>query len=125
LWGIPFVIIGLYLIVGRFFHKSYRKKHTYYFVTNQRVIILTDTGRKKISAAFIEQVPAINKTNASNGQGTLRFGNTTIMDTYYGNSGLEFFAGMYGANPAPTFYDVPDVDHVYQLVNRIRKQTAA
>jgi hypothetical protein len=123
LWGIPFVLIGLYFIFGRFIYKNYKKKHTYYLVTNQRVIVLTNTRTKKVNAAFIRQVPAINKSGRQGGVGTIRFGNANVMDAYYGNTGLDFFAGMYGA-AAPTFYDVPDADHVYQLVNQVRQKAA-
>jgi hypothetical protein len=36
LWGIPFVLIGQYLIWGRFFSVAWKKRH--YAVTNRRVI---------------------------------------------------------------------------------------
>jgi len=38
LWGIPFVLIGLYLMVGRFFYKAWRKRRTLYAVTDRRVL---------------------------------------------------------------------------------------
>jgi hypothetical protein len=40
LWGIPFVLIGQYLIWGRFLYAAWLKKSTYYGVTNRRVIII-------------------------------------------------------------------------------------
>ena len=47
LWGLPFLVIGLYLIFGRFFHDAYLRKKLFYAVTDQR--ILTLRGSKFIS----------------------------------------------------------------------------
>jgi hypothetical protein len=39
LWGIPFVIVGLYFVFGRFIHDSMKRSDIYYAITNKRVII--------------------------------------------------------------------------------------
>lgn len=123
LWGVPFVLMGLYLVFGRFVYKSYRKKHTYYVVTNKRVFVLTDGANKKIVAAFIDQIPTITKSIGGDGVGTLRFGNASPMDSVYGNSGLEFLTRTYTV-VVPTFYDVAGADTVYQLINHTRRNQA-
>lgn len=71
LFGIPFVIIGFYFIFGRFIYRGIKKKHTYYAVTNQRVLILTSLSNKNLQAEFINQIPCINKSVRSDGKGTI------------------------------------------------------
>ena len=41
LWGVPFVLVGLYMIVGRFFYEAMLRSRTYYGLTNERVIIIS------------------------------------------------------------------------------------
>lgn len=79
LFGIPFVIIGLYFIFGRFIYKGIKKKHTYYAVTNQRVLILISLSNKNLVAEFITQIPCINKSVRSNGKGTIKFGDSIFL----------------------------------------------
>lgn len=122
LFGIPFVLIGLYFIFGRFIYKNYKKKHTYYVVTTTRVIVLTATGNRKINAVYINQIPTINKSIGSDGIGTIIFGNSNMMTSMYGNTGMDFFASQYGVQ-APTFYDVSDADQVYQTVSQAMQTT--
>lgn len=40
LWDIPYAAIGLYVTVGRFFYKSYRKRHAGYAITSRRALIV-------------------------------------------------------------------------------------
>ena len=39
LWGLPFICVGLYLLLGRFIHSAYMRDKTFYAVTNKRIII--------------------------------------------------------------------------------------
>jgi hypothetical protein len=116
LFGIPFVVIGLYFMVGRFWYKSKKKEHTYYALTNKRILILTDFLGRKFQAIYLNTVPTIQKTIRSNGMGNLIFGNQSFQSSMYANSGMDLFSGFSGfsGGTAPAFYDIKDAETVYK-----------
>jgi len=121
LFGIPFVLMGLYMIFGRFIWKNYRKKRTYYAVTNKRIIVLTETLNRSVQAEFIDKISSLNKSVRRDGIGSVRFGSSNMTAAMYGNTGMDFFGSFYGPD-VPVFYDIKDANQVYETVNNIRRQ---
>jgi hypothetical protein len=119
LFGIPFVLIGLYLIFGRFFYKAWKKKRTFYAVSDKQILILTNFKAKNIQALFIKNLPVINKTSSAQGIGTLSFGNMPGFPSGMGNSGW-----MGASSTLPAFYDIDEVDKVYNTINEARNRTS-
>jgi hypothetical protein len=119
-FGIPFVVIGFYFIVGRFVAKRFRKKRTYYAVTTQRVLVLTHLRSRHLNAAFIDRIPSVQKSVRSDGIGTVHFGDVGWFQAQYQNTGMEFFGGS--QEPAPAFFDIREAEYVYGLVNDVRKK---
>ena len=126
IFGLPFVAMGLYFIFGRFIYKAAKKRRTYYAVTNKRILIVIGGGRNNnVQATYIHDIPTVNMLQGGRA-GTIIFGNSTGQMASYANTGMDFF-GMsqaYGT-AAPAFYDIHDVDKVYQLVNRLRGAQSA
>ncbi|MCM8813347.1 MAG: hypothetical protein NC924_05350 [Candidatus Omnitrophica bacterium] len=121
LFGIPFVAMGLFMMVGRFFWKRYVKQRTYYAVTDKRVLVLTVVRGRALKAEYIKRISQVQKSVRADGKGMLRFGNPAPQQAFYGNTGLDFFGDFYG--PAvPVFYDIADVHAVYTLVNDLRNE---
>ena len=54
LFGLPFLIAGLYFTVGRFFVDMFNRKATTYFVTNKRVLI-SKGSQLKSDGSFAER----------------------------------------------------------------------
>jgi hypothetical protein len=71
---IIFLMVGLYMLFGRFFFKKWKKQRAFYAVTNRRVLVLTKTFGEQLHESNIKLIPAINKRVRSDGIGTLIFG---------------------------------------------------
>jgi|tagenome__1003787_1003787.scaffolds.fasta_scaffold20865056_2 hypothetical protein len=115
LFGIPFVLVGLYITVGRFFAQTRIKARTWYAVTNRRVLAVE---RKRsgdvVDAAFIDGLPAISRDVRSDGSGSVLFGPAKAR-----RSAFEF-GGDQSAQLG--FYDIPDAARVAELVTQLRQE---
>lgn len=118
--GIPFVLIGLYLVLGKFLYRYWKRSRTYFAVTNKRVLVITDAARKTCMSAYLESLPAITKSIGRNGIGTLRFGNPLPASARW--SGFPWTDQV--DDGVPTFFDIPDAENVFRLVSELREKTA-
>ena len=57
LWGVPFLLVGLYMIVGRFFYEAMLRSRTYYGLTNQRVIIISGLLSQTVKSLQVKPLP--------------------------------------------------------------------
>lgn len=73
LFGVPFVLIGLHMLIGRFFHDAWIRRRTSYAVTNQRILILRTAPTLKFTAFAIDRLPELTLEEHANGHGTIRF----------------------------------------------------
>ena len=48
LFGIPFVLVGVYIMFGRFFIEAKQRSKTFYGLSNERVVIASGLLRKKV-----------------------------------------------------------------------------
>ena len=69
--GIPFVLIGAHLVVGRFFADSWQRSRTWYGLTDQRVVILNSRGVRSIALGALGGIALREREDRS---GTIVFG---------------------------------------------------
>jgi hypothetical protein len=120
IWGIPFVLVGQYLIWGRFFYAAWKKKRTYYAVTNQRVITLQNGWTRQMASAYIDTLPTLIKQGSATGIGTLRFSQP---DSVWSRGRGWGAWDMMSIGSTPAFMDIEDTDSVYRLVSGLRETT--
>jgi hypothetical protein len=119
LWGIPFVLIGQYLIWGRFFYAAWLKRRTHYVVTNRPVIVVQNGWKRQMASAYIDSLPTLIKEGGSRGVGILRF--VQPRTVWSNNRGWGPWNGL-SIGDVPTFVDIEDVDTVYRLVSDLRER---
>jgi hypothetical protein len=114
LWGIPFVLVGLYMIAGRFFVDAYRRARTFYGLTDTRVLIVTVGSMQKLTALDLAAQKEIQVEEGAGGRGTIRFGAA-------GASGFEMRIGRSNKNEPPSFEGIPEVAAVYARIRESRR----
>jgi hypothetical protein len=124
-WGIPFVAIGLYLVVGRFFYKEWDRRRTRYAITDQRVVIIRNAGQTVQSGALGEPNEIKRRRDGTHatfvwsipGDPSVRRGlfSTGAFPFDLGGAGWPM-SSRYGGG-ALRFYDLTDPD---QALNALR-----
>ena len=119
LWGIPFLLIGQYMVWGRFLLDAWLKRRTYYAVTNRRVLILQEGWKRKTQFSYLESIPEISREG--NKTGTLWLGTKLPVIGGRGSRtrGMSRFDIMDGV---PTLADIDNLDSVYHLILDLREQ---
>src|SRR5216684_2272223 len=67
LWGIPFLVVGNYIVWGRFLVDAWLKRRTYYAVTNRRILILQEGWKRQTNWMYLEAIPTIEREGAKTG----------------------------------------------------------
>jgi hypothetical protein len=115
LWGVPFVLIGLYMIFGRILVARREARNTAYAITDQRVLILTGAFRRSFVELDLVNMPGAELSEGRNGAGSIQFGG--------GGAQLRMPPGWpsMGAyrNP-PAFQAIDDVRRVFETLQQTR-----
>lgn len=110
LWGIPFVLAGIYVTVGRFFVDARIRRNTSYAVTGDRVIIRSGLLAPSTKSLNIRTLSDLTLSERKDGSGTITFGSVNPLLTMYAG-----FAWP-GVAQTPSFELIPDARTVYGII---------
>lgn len=110
LWGLPFLVVGLYLIGGRFFHDAHIRKKLFYAVTDQRILTLRGS---KITSLDIHRLPRLELSEHRDATGTLAFEANNTM-SFGGMNGFSWWVPALGS--AAQFFRIENPRSVYELI---------
>lgn len=121
LWGMPFVLIGIYIIVGRFFVDSYLRKRTFYGVTDQRVVIVSAGFKgREVKSLSLQGLSEINLKEGADHGGNITFGPS---NSFYQDSARVWPGSKRMA--APAFELLDEVRRVYDVVREAQRVALA
>ncbi len=113
--GLPFVAAGLYLILGRFVYKLWRKRRTFYAVTDNRAISVVLFGKRVVLEQPFDSIPVLRKQVGRRGVGTITFGRSRFTAVWCGNTGMNCLTG-FDDSDLIAFHDIKGADEVYNLI---------
>jgi hypothetical protein len=117
LWGLPFLLVGLYMIAGRFWHDAWLRRNLVYAVTDQRVLVLRGAKRPTITSLDIHCLPRLEPGESRDGTGTIGF---EAASPFSGRSMNGFGWWVPALGGATQFFRIDQPRKVYDL---IRKQS--
>jgi hypothetical protein len=118
LWGIPFIVMGQYMIWGRFLYDAWLKRRTYYAVTNRRVLVMQEGWKQKTSWMYISSIPTVEREGSTTG--TLWFGPRLPVMGGRGQKTRDI--SRFRVGDVPVFADIDDLDFVYRMVLDLREK---
>jgi hypothetical protein len=111
LWGVPFVVIGLYFVFGRFWVDAWQRAGTFYAVTSERIVIVSGRFARRVKSLSIDTLSDVSLTERGNGSGTITFGSVPPFYWWHGAGWPGF-----GYNVVPNFELASEARQVYEII---------
>jgi hypothetical protein len=118
LFGMVFVVIGLYLLLGRFCLDAARRKNTLYAVTNQRVIIISGIATQSTKSLSIDTLSDVSLTEHANGTGTIYFG--AVPNWFYWQRSITWPG--YASAMVPSFELIENPQSVFDTIREAQRE---
>lgn len=113
LWGVPFVAIGLYMVVGRFLAEARLRSRTFYAVTTQRVLIVSGLFSRTVKSLEMKGLTNVTLSEGRAGRGSIVFGAEGAFASLF--SGASNWPGA-RQQAAPRLELIEDARSVYQII---------
>ena len=119
LWGLAFVLIGLYFVAGRFIVDAWQRGQTAYGLTNQRAIIVSRAlgGGRRVKSLPLRALSEVTLSERPDGSGTITLGQVAGLWTmaFVGD------AAWPGVPRPPRFEMIPHVREVYDQLRQAQR----
>jgi len=118
LFGLPFVIVGLYMVFGRFLVDKAQREKTTYGVSNERVIIKSGLFSSTVKSLNLRTLSDITLKERKDGSGMITFGASNPMFSMF--EGMNWWPGT-SQYQSPAFDSIPEAKKVYDLIRQQQK----
>jgi hypothetical protein len=106
LWSIPFMLIGLHMLAGRFLVDALRRSTTFYGMIEDCILIVTNLIFRKVESVSLQTLPEISLSERNDGSGSILLG--TVQYSSPGPDAICYYP--------PTLDSIPEVRRVYELI---------
>ncbi len=121
LWGVPFVLVGLYLVVGRFVVRAVASRRTRYVLTDLRILVIGGMSGNRTTSAYLRSLPPPVVAEQPDRSGNLAFGAFPgILDPFTHRNGLRGWASEPSSDPA--LWHIPEVRRVRDLIAGVQTE---
>jgi len=117
LFGLPFIVVGLYFVFGRFVVDARVRERTFYAITNERVLIVTGLFGRRTKSLNLRALSDISLAERPDGSGTITFGPIYPFGPWFGATPWPG-AGQYGP---PAFDMIERAKEVYDILRQTQK----
>lgn len=117
LWGLPFLLVGAYMVVGRFFVDARRRARTTYGVTDRRIIIASGILTPSLTSLSLHTLSDVTLAERPDGSGTISFGPVSFASTMSAGSPWP------GVHQPPSFELIADAKRVHGIVREAQLAT--
>jgi hypothetical protein len=113
LFGLLFVAVGLYFVVGRFIADAWLRERTRYALTDSRALIVRAPPFGKVTTIALDRLAEVSLQRSSDGSGTIRLGPRAPL---MGRNG--FAAWSPALDATPQFIGISDSQRIFELLQR-------
>jgi hypothetical protein len=118
LWGVPFILIGLYMLVGRFFWDAYVRANTWYALTDDSALFLRRGFGGGLSTVYVPNISNLSLELQPDGSGTIYFGDASGYQREISASGRSY------RTVTPSFRYIADAATVYEKCQAAQRHAA-
>lgn len=112
-FSVPFLIVGAYILVGRFALDAFLRRGMRYAVTNRRILIERPAPFARSTSLRIDRLPQLDLSERAKGKGTILFGPPAL-----GMTDLYFGYWTPALNSTPQFLAIDDARRVFDLIQK-------
>ncbi len=113
-FGIPFILAGLYFVLGRFVVDTWVRRGITYAVTDRRVLIVRSGPFSKFVALNLNRLPNMEISENARGYGTITFGDGA---PFWGRQGFSNWTPS--LDPTPRFLGIESARTVFDQIQRL------
>ena len=111
LWGVPFILIGVYMLIGRFVHDRWYRKYTFYGLTPTTLLV---QHPRKLERFLLSDLQSLDVQEGRNNRGSLSFSTRGAVKSQQYPMVLAM---------GNTIDSVENVDELYNIIRNYKKET--